>query len=118
MAHFDRSESFDVQIGIELAKASQKLEIPIFFQGWMQPADHVHFRYAETKRFTDRADDLFNCVLEGVGIAFLGGEGAELAGEHANVGVIDVTIVDVSGVVPVLLLAHDIGDKPERVEIV
>jgi hypothetical protein len=53
-----------------------------------------------------------------VGVTLLGREGAKLAREHANVGVIDVTIVDVSGVIAVLSFSDGICDDAEGIEIV
>ena len=118
VAHFDRSESFDVKIGIERAQVTQKLEVPIFFQGRVEPTHHVHFRYSNAKCFSDRGNNFVNRVFEGVSVTFLRGESAELAREDANVGVIDVTIVNIGGVVAVLLLAHDIRHDSKRVEII
>ena len=84
----------------------------------MQTADHVNFGYAETECFRDRADNFVNCVLKRVRIAFLGRESAELAGEDANVRVVNVTVVDVSGAVPIFPLAHNVGHDSKVIEIV
>ena len=118
MTHLDGSKSLDVKIGIERAQFTQKLEIPIFFQARMEPADHVHLRDSKAERFSHHADNFVNRVFKGVCIALLRGESAELAGEDANIGIIDVTIVNVGGVVAVLSLAHDVGDHAKRVKIV
>ncbi len=116
--HFNRSERLYVEIGIERAKAAQEVQIPIPLQSRMQPAHHVYFGYSKGECFRDCIDDLVTCIFKGMGIALLSGKGAELAGEHTNVGIVDVTVVDVTGVVSIFSLAHDAGYDPERVEIV
>src|SRR5258707_5325398 len=84
----------------------------------MQAANHVHFCDPETQGFGNYVNYFLDRPLKSVGIAFFGSEGAKLAGEHTNIGIIDVTIDDIAGVVAVLLLAHRAGHDPERVEIV
>jgi len=84
----------------------------------MQAADHVYFGYSKRERFRDCIDDLITCIFKGMGVPFLGGESAELAGEDTDVRIVDVTVVDVAGIVSILSLARGIGDDPERVEIV
>ena len=54
--------------------------------------------------------------LEGVRIALARAESAELAGEDAEVRVVDVLIVNVRGDVAVLPFANHIGDHPERIQ--
>ena len=66
--------------------------------------------------FFDNANDFLNRVLESVGIEFVSSKRAELSRKDANVGVIDVTIVDVAGVIAVLSFAHDISDHAQRIE--
>ena len=43
MANFNGGKGLDVKIRIERAQTSQELQVPLFFQGWMQTADHVDF---------------------------------------------------------------------------
>src|SRR5438270_4228125 len=118
MANLDRGKCFDVKLRIKSAQLLHKIEIPVFFQCGMQPADHVHLRHSEAERIAHHADDFVNRVLKGVCIALFSGESAELAGEQANVGVIDVAIVDISCVVAVLSLTHNVGNYSEGVKIV
>src|SRR6476659_6936274 len=80
MANFDRGECLYMQLRIKRAKSSQEIEIPVFFQSRMQSADHVHLGDAEPKRIRHGMNDFVNCVFECVGVAFLGGKRAELAG--------------------------------------
>src|SRR5213076_904849 len=102
----------------ERAKAAQDVQIPILLQRRMQAADHVYFGYPKGERFRDCTDNLVDSIFKGMGVPFLGGEGTELAGEHTDVRIIDVTVVDVTGVVSIFTLPHDVSDDPERVEIV
>ena len=81
----------------------------------MQPADHVHLGDAGAERFLHRRDDLVDRALEGMRIALLRREGAELTGENADVRVVDVAIEDVGGDVAVLPLADGVGHDAERV---
>ena len=118
MPHFNRSESLYVEIGIERTKAAQEVQVPILLQRRMQAANHVYFGYSKGERFRDCTDNLVDSIFKGMGVPFLGGEGAELAGEHTDVGIVDVTVVDVAGVVSIFSLPHDVGNDPERVEIV
>ena len=115
---FDGGESFDMQIGIERAKAAHESEIPIFLQSRMQAADHVYFSNAEAERFCHRVNDFFNCVFEGMSVSLPSREGAELAGENADIRVIYVAVVDVGGVVTILSLPHGAGHDPESVQVV
>src|SRR2546423_13538193 len=118
MSNLDCRESFDVRIGIESAQSTKQLEVPFFFQGGMQTADHVYLRDPEWERFRHGLNDLAGCVLKGMGIAFFGGERAKLTGEDADIRIVDVTIVNVGGDVAVLSLSHDVREHAERVQIV
>ena len=117
MTHFDGSEGFDVEIRIQGTQLAQELEIPIFLQCRVQTANHVHLRDSKGERIAYDSDNFVNRVFESVRIAFLGGKSAELARENANVRVIDVSIVNVGGVVAVLSFTNNAGNHPEPVEI-
>ena len=84
----------------------------------MQAPDHVHFGYSKGERFSDCPDDLVTRIFKGMGVAFLGGKGAELAGEYTDVGIIDVAIVDIGFLVAILSLAHNVGNHSKGVEVV
>src|SRR5260370_8692037 len=102
MTNLDGGKSFDVKIGIEGAQLAQKLEIPIFLQGRVQPADHVHLRDSKAERFSHHADNFVNRVFKSLCIALLGGEIAEFAEQDANFEIIDLTVVNVALVFPIL----------------
>ncbi len=118
VTHFDGRERLYVEIRIERAQAAQEVQIPILLQRWMQAADHVHFGYSKRECFSDCPDNFVTRIFKGMGVAFLGGEGAELAREYTDVGIIDVTVVDIAGVVSIFSLPHDIGDHPKRIKII
>src|SRR5260370_2785991 len=107
VTHFDGRERLYVEIRIERAQGAQEVQIPILLQRWMQAADHVHFGYSKRERFSDCPDNLVTRIFKGVGVALLGGKGAELAREYTDVGIIDVTVVDIASVVPIFSLTHD-----------
>jgi hypothetical protein len=96
----------------------QKIEIPFFFQSWMQSADHVDLGDPKGQRLLDSADNFVDRIFEGVRITLFRRKSAELAGKDADVGVIDVTIVNVGRVVAVFSLAQNVGDHSKRVEVV
>src|SRR5438045_7326058 len=58
-----------------------------------------------------------NRIFKSVGIALPGSEGAELTRKNADVGVVDITVMNVAGIIAVLSLAHEIGHHPQRIEI-
>ena len=66
---------------------------------------------------TSRLDDLGDGEFERVRVAFPGTKGAELAGKNADVGVIDVTIQNISGAIPVFSLPNDVGDQTECINV-
>src|SRR5438876_10539971 len=83
----------------------------------MQPADHVDFGYPKGQRLPDSTDNFIDRVFEGVRITLFSRKSAELAGKDADVGVINVTIVNVGRVVAVFSGAHNVGDHSERVQV-
>ena len=84
----------------------------------MQSTHHVHLGDPEPESFAHRTHDFVDRVLERVGIAFLGSKSAELAGENADVRIVDVAIVNVGREVAVLSLAYDIGHHSQRIQVV
>jgi hypothetical protein len=83
----------------------------------MKPTYHMDLGDTKGQGFPDNADDFLNGILKGMGIAFLGGESAKLAGKYADVGVVDVAVMNVTGVIPVLSFAHDVRHHPEGVQV-
>src|ERR1051326_8840486 len=83
----------------------------------MQAAYHMDFGDPKRERFPHSANDFINRRLEGVRIALFCGKSAKLARKNADVGVIDVTVMNVSGVVTVFSLAQNVSDHSRRVEV-
>ena len=83
----------------------------------MKAADHVHFGDAAGQRFSHCGDDFIDRAFKSMRVALLRGEGAELAGEDADVGIVDVTIEDVGRGIAILPLTHGAGHDPESIEI-
>jgi hypothetical protein len=115
---FNCGKGLQLQLGIERAQTGEQLEIPLLAERGMQPADHVHFGDAAGQRFSHRGDDLIDRAFKSMWVALLRGKGAELAGEDADIGIVDVTIKDVGRDVTVLPLAHGAGHDPESVEVI
>lgn len=61
----------------------------------------MYFGYPKGQRLPDSADNFIDRVFEGVRITLFSRKSAELAGKDTDVGVIDVTIVNVGRVVAV-----------------
>src|SRR4051812_17035397 len=69
MPHLDRSECLDVKLWIERAQSAQKIEVPVLFQGGMQPTHHVDLGDAQPQRIVHDPDDFINRIFEGVCVA-------------------------------------------------
>ena len=83
----------------------------------MQPADDVQFRNSQLQRLARFLDDLLDGELETVGITFFPRKRAELAAQNTVIRIIDVTIENVTGMVPDFALAPAMGHCAERMEI-
>ena len=117
MADLDGGKGLDVQLVVELPQTADQFQIPLFFQSRMQPADHVNLGDPLLHRTAHGGDDLRNRHLKRVRVALARGERAELAGEDADVRVVDVAIENVGGDVAVLALAHEVRDRADRVQV-
>src|SRR5437763_15630329 len=84
----------------------------------MKAAYHVDFSNAEWQGFADHANDFLDGIFKGVRIAFPRRKGTKLTGKNADVGVVNIAIVNITSVVPILTLAHDVCHYAKRVQIV
>src|SRR5260370_39478753 len=84
----------------------------------MKPSNHMDLGDPLIQRVSRRALNFRNRHLERMGIASACTESAKLAGKHANIGVIDVTVQDIACPVAVFSLADDIGDLAEGIKII
>ena len=83
----------------------------------MKPTDHMDLGDTKRQGFADNANNFLNGIFKRMRIALPRGKRAELARKNANVGVVDVAVVNVTGVIPVLSFAHRIRHYPEGVQI-
>src|ERR1700730_15419699 len=83
----------------------------------MKTAHHMNFCDPKTSGLGNCVNNFLDRALESVGIAFFGSECAKLTGENSNVGIVDVAIENVGGIVAILLLAHRAGNDAKRVEV-
>jgi len=74
--------------------------------------------YPSARLFRQERFRSWRGVLESVRIPLARRKSAELAGENANIGVIDVPIMDISGVVTGLSFAHGAGHDAEGIQVV
>src|SRR5947207_11450777 len=117
MANLNRGECLDHHVTIQRAHFAQEPQIPLLFQTWMQPADHVDFGNSERECITNGPHDFLDRKLERMRVALPSGKGAELAGEDADVRIIEVAIVYVGREVAVLLFAHRRDHDPYGVQV-
>src|ERR1700733_6680757 len=77
----------------------------------------MNFGYPELKRLTSGLNDLWDGEFEGVRVAFPGTKGAKLARKNANIGVVNVTVQDIGGTIPVFPLPNDVGDQTKCISV-
>src|SRR3954462_2749246 len=83
----------------------------------MQPTDHVDLGNPEPQSVRHGANDFLRGMLECMGIPLFCGKSAKLAGENADIGIVNVTIMDVSSEIAVLPFAHHARQYAQSVEI-
>ena len=84
----------------------------------MEPSHHMDLGNSLLQPVPHRLDDLRQRVFKRVRVALPRAERAELAGEDANVRVVDVPVENVGGHVPVFPLADDVRDGAQGVQLV
>lgn len=83
----------------------------------MKSPHHVHFGNPKFERLTGGFDDFRNREFKGMRIPLPGAECAKLAGQDANIRIVNVTIQNIGGTVPIFPRANNVRNKPERVDI-
>lgn len=96
--HFAGAEAMDVEAGEFFADVRQQVEIPLFGQLGVMPTLHEDLVAAQRNGFLDLAVHFSVRNHVGVGVLLGAPEGAELAVNVADVGVVDVAV-------------HDVGDR-------
>ncbi len=118
MPDLDRSKSLHGEIRAGRPQRGNHLRIVGKRQLGVQAADDVHLGRAFVVGFLRLPRHLVDVVGE---LAFLfvraAGEGAELAAQDADVGVVEIKIEDVGRDVPILAFAGVVGEVAERVDV-
>src|SRR4026209_2391786 len=117
MEYFDGREAFQLKARVKLLQRAQHVRVIAEGQRRVQPADDMHLGDADGQRLAGLLHNLLDGMLEAVGVTFLAGEGAELAGEDAVVRVVDVAVDDVAGAIAGLSPANEVRDSAGGVEI-
>src|ERR1700751_2539280 len=102
-----------MKVGIESAQRFEKLNIPFARKSRMKPAHHMPLSDPLPQRARRSRFNLRDRHFEGVRIPFARSERAELTGENADIGVIDVAIKNVGRSVRVFAPADDARDLPQ-----
>src|SRR5260370_340874 len=118
MSYFDCGERFEVELRIQSTKRLKELDVPFRREARMETSDHMDLSDSLTQSVSRRAFNLRNRHLEGVRIASACTERAKLAGEDANIGIIDVAVQDIGCPVAVFAFTDDICYLTEGIEIV
>jgi hypothetical protein len=118
MSYFDCGKRFEVELFIQGTKRLKKLDVPLCRQTGMEASNHMDFGDPLIQSVSCRTLNFRNRHLERMRIPSACTEGAKLAGKHANIGVIDVTVQDIACPVAVFSLSDDIGDLAEGIKII
>ena len=118
MSYFDCGKRFEVELFIQGTKRLKKLDVPLCRQTGMETSNHMDLGDPLIQSVSCRTLNFRNRHLERMRIASACTEGAKLAGKHANIGVVNVTVQDIACPVAVFSLADDIGDLAEGIKII
>jgi hypothetical protein len=117
MSHFDSGKRLDVHARVKFAKPSKQFEIPFARQRRMKATHHVNLCDSISKCAPRRVDDIRNRHFERMGITLSGAKGAKLAGQNANVRIVNVTIEYIGSTIPIFPFTDDIRNQTERIDI-
>src|SRR5258705_11450569 len=118
MSYFDCGKRFEVKLRIQGAKRLKELGVPFRREARVETSDHMDLGDPLIQSVSRCAFNLRNRHLEGVRIASACAERAKLAGEYANIGIVDVAVQDIGCPVAVFTFADDISYLAEGIEIV
>src|SRR5262245_36157997 len=83
----------------------------------MKATDHVDLSDTQFHRRLHLGNDFLRGMLEAIGIPHFSSKRAEFAAEYAVVGIVNVTVDDIAGALPDLLLSREICNRPNRVQV-
>jgi hypothetical protein len=118
MSYFDCGKRFEVELRIQGTKRLKELDVPFRREVRVETSDHMDLSDSLIQSVSGGAFNLWNRHLEGVRVASACTERAKLAGEYANIGIIDVAVQDIGCPVAVFTFTDDIGYLAEGIEIV
>jgi len=98
-----------MHIGPHLFDGAQGIGVIGKGQVRMNAAHHVDLGDGLVKPFPDLVPDIVHAHLIGLGMALFLAKGAELTEIGADVGIVDVLVVNKKGLIAVLALPHQIG---------
>ncbi len=117
MLNLHAGEGLNVDIRPHCFNAAQCLKVIGIRQVRMNATDHVNLGYWFIQPLPHLVLDLFDAHLIRQLMAFLLAKGAELTEIGADIGIVDVLIVDKEGLVAVLALADTIGQPADGQQI-
>jgi hypothetical protein len=112
----DGGEGLDVDVRPRLLDPPHHVQEVRPGQIGVQPPHDVDLAHGPGQR-GHVLEDLLEAHRVGPRLPFLGGEGAEVAGGHADVRVVDVGVPDEVGGVAVPLLADVVGQGPDGQQV-
>ncbi len=117
MGHLHRGEGLEVHPGAQPFNAPEHLQVKGKGQVRMATAHDVDLGDGFVAPGLDPGEDLLQGHLVGPRLSGLAAKGAELAAVDANVGVVEVLVIDVIGPAAVEPLAHHLGQGPHPQQI-
>ena len=112
-----RGEGLEMHLRAQLFNAPEHVEIKGEGQVRVAAADDVDLGDGLVGPLLDLAQDLLQGHLIGPRLPGLAAEGAELAPIDADIGVVDMLVVDIEGLAPVQPLPHHLGQGPDPQQI-
>src|SRR5436190_23813758 len=99
MKNFDSGETFQLEAGVQSLEGLERLHVIAERQRRMESAHDVQLGNAQRQRLPRKFDHFFGRVLKAIRVALLAGKGAELATQDTVIGVVEITIEDVTGAI-------------------
>ena len=118
MDDFYGSKCFDMQFGGNVVDGAKHVGVVSEWQVWVKPADDVDFGCAGIQGSLRFMADAIHVVFVSAVLAGLAVESTELAGECADVGVVEVAIDVVIGGGAVKFVADMVGKAANGLDVV
>ena len=115
--NFDTGEGLDMHLWPHLLDAAQEIKIIGKRQVRMNATDHMDLADRFVESLPDLGLDLLNTHLVGERMPFFFAECTKFTEIRADVGIVNVLIIDKKGLVPVLSFSDNIGQIAEGEDI-